>query len=408
MLNILEAQNRLLSALKIVGKEGVQLSEADARVLADDLLAQSDSPLFSNSSMDGFAIRSQDLETLTENNQIQFEVVGDIPAGHTSKIVIAPGQSMRIMTGAPLPEGADLVIPVEETDVQSREADTPLPKRIKVFKSYSSGTFVRPKAEDYSMGEILIKAGKRLRAQEVALLAVNGQSNVSVYRKPRIALLSSGDELILPGKKLGAGQIYESNSFALASQIKSSGAETMDLGIASDDFENIKLRFEAAIKSDVDMIISSAGVSVGAYDYLRDVILSAGELDFWRVNMKPGKPLAFGSYKETPFIGLPGNPVSSFASFEVFGRPALKKLGGEKNWQRKVLDATLVEDLPASKRQSFLRGLYRREKEGNLVNLTGHQGSGNLYSLVQANCLILVPPSEKPIKAGATVEIWPL
>lgn len=408
MLKVKEAQIRLLSALQVVDKENLRLDEAHGRVLAKPLMAQSDSPQFSNSSMDGFAARAEDLAEFDETEAVKLSVIGDIPAGHVAGARLGRGEAMRIMTGAPIPKGADVVIPVEDTDVQLRDADAPLPETVSVLSFDKTPSFIRPKGQDYKKGHILLKAGQRIRPQELALLAMNGLSNISVYRKPRVALVSTGDELVEIGNKLGAGKIYESNSYSLTAQIQSAGAELLNLGIAQDDLNQIKSKLDLAIEKEADIIFSSAGVSVGAYDYLREAILSSGELDFWRVNMRPGKPLAYGNYRGLPFIGLPGNPVSSFASFEVFGRPALSKMAGIKNWQRLTFESRLGESLPPNKRQSYLRARYKQEKNKVVVNLTGHQGSGNLYSLVQANCLVVIPASKTEMEAGARVETWPI
>jgi molybdopterin molybdotransferase len=408
LLQIEEAKSRLLSAIELVDKEIVALKDAHDRVLAEDVLAETDSPPFANSSMDGFAVRAEDLAKLDNGEPIELRVIGDIPAGHISGKAINKGEALRIMTGAPLPGSANMVIPVEDTDVKSREADAALPDRITVMSYNKNKSFVRPQGEDYQKGQHLLDFGQRLRPQDLAILAVNGQSDVNVFRKPRVALLSSGDELVEVGNELAAGKIYESNSFSLSAQIQSTGAEVLNLGVASDDLNQIKTKLDLAIDKGVDIIFSSAGVSVGAYDYLREAVQSSGELDFWRVNMRPGKPLAFGNYDGLPFIGLPGNPVSSFASFEVFGRPALNQIAGVKNWKRLTLQAKLSEPVPPNKRQSYLRARFNKETNSTLVNLTGHQGSGNLYSLVQANCLIVLPANETATPAGELVETWPI
>ena len=408
LLRIEEAKAKLLSALVRSQKESIPLQEAHGRVLADDLLANADSPPFSNSSMDGFAVRAEDLKGLEKNDSVELRVIGDIPAGHVADKAIKRGESMRIMTGAAIPASANVVIPVEDTDVESREADAILPERIRILRYENGKSFVRQRGEDYRKGQPLVKAGQRLRPQDLALLAMNGQANVSVYRKPRVALLSSGDELVEVGNELPAGKIFESNSFSLAAQIESTGAEVINLGLAPDRLSLIQERLDLAVESEADIIFSSAGVSVGAYDYLREAVQSSGQLDFWRVNMRPGKPLAFGNYAGLPFVGLPGNPVSSFASFEVFGRPALNKMAGVEEWQRMIFGSKLQDSIPPNKRQSFLRARFKREKSEMIVNLTGHQGSGNLYSLVEANCLIVVPANKSTTQSGSFVETWPI
>jgi molybdopterin molybdotransferase len=335
-------------------------------------------------------------------------VVGDIPAGQPSSAVLKSGQAMRIMTGAPIPAGADAVIPVEDTDADGRGTDAPLLDHVQIRRAVQAGAYVRVQAEDYRAGDLLVPPGRRVRPQEAALLAMQGQARVLVYRKPRVALFSSGDELAAPDEALKPGQIRETNSFSLAAQVESCGAERLALGIAPDRLDAIVATLDKAVEMGAELILSSAGVSVGAYDYLREALLSAGKLDFWRVNMRPGKPLAFGSYRGVPYIGLPGNPVSAFVGFEVFVRPALHKMGGVDDWSRLRVAARLVEDLHSDGRESYLRGVLRGFGEEAEVDLTGHQGSGNLYSLAQANCLIRVPAEASSIKAGDQVEAWPL
>ncbi|MDA1330408.1 MAG: molybdopterin molybdenumtransferase MoeA [Chloroflexi bacterium] len=408
MLSVEEALVRLLAALPVTDHETIKVESALGRVLAEPLSAPFDSPAFANSSMDGFAVQATDISAASPEMPILLRVVGDIPAGMASPKSLDPGQAMRIMTGAPLPDGADTVVPVEDTDVENRGPNAPLPGQVAIHRALDAGTYVRPVGQDFSSGRQLLPAGARLAPQHVALLAMLGLADVSVHRKPRVALFSSGDELLQPGQPLGPGQIYESNSFSLAALLQDLGADVIHLGIARDNLEEIKRFLDRAVGEGADLIITSAGVSVGAHDYLRDALQSNGDLDFWRVNMRPGKPLAFGNYDGVPYIGLPGNPVSAFVSFEVFGRPALQKMSGVSAWRRLAIRAKLEEEVASDGRQSYLRATLDDQKEGFYTNLTGHQGSGNLYSLVQANCLIVIPAGVKYLEAGSMVEAWPL
>ena len=408
MLSVEEARQQLLQALPVVETEQAPLEAAYGRVLAEGIKADLDSPPFSNSSMDGFAVQARDVQAAQEDNGVELAVVGDIPAGRPSSAALKSGQAMRIMTGAPMPAGADAVIPVEDTDADGRGTDAPLPDHVQIRRAVQAGAYVRVQAEDYRAGDLLVLPGRRVRPQEAALLAMQGQARVLVYRKPRVALFSSGDELAAPDEALKPGQIRETNSFSLAAQVESCGAERLALGIAPDRLDAIVATLDKAVEMGAELILSSAGVSVGAYDYLREALLSAGKLDFWRVNMRPGKPLAFGSYRGVPYIGLPGNPVSAFVGFEVFVRPALHKMGGVQDWSRLRVAAHLAEDLHSDGRESYLRGVLRGFGEEAEVDLTGHQGSGNLYSLAQANCLIRVPAGVSSKKAGDQVEAWPL
>jgi molybdopterin molybdotransferase len=407
MLSITQAQEQLLAALRVTETEEVALGAAHGRVLAEEVHADFASPPFANSAMDGFAVRAADLAG-TDAESKTLEVIGDIPAGTQPEKRLASGQAMRIMTGAPLPEGADSVIPVEDTDIERRGPDTPLPKTVVANRALDSGSNVRPAGQDFAEGQRLLSAGQRLGPQHIGVLAMLGRQTVSVHRVPKVAIFSSGDELVVAGAPLGPGQIYESNSSSMAAQLFRVGAEVLRLGIAPDDLAAITAHLEQAVESGADLILTSAGVSIGAHDYLRQALVSNGTLDFWRVNMRPGKPLAFGSYREIPYLGFPGNPVSAFVSFEVFGRPAIHKMSGDTHWARFSFQSELAEDVRSDGRQSYLRGIYENTSGSPIVKLTGHQGSGNLYSLVQANCLIIIPADVKQLKAGSHVETWPL
>ena len=404
LLSVADARRQLLAAITPVEIETIAIDGANLRVLAQDVEATYDSPHFSNSSMDGFAVRSADVTDAGNGNTVHLKVVADIPAGTFVEHALGAGETMRIMTGAPMPQGADAVVPVEKTNVARNEAD--LPAEIEVQAPVGVGQYVRVRSEDFSVGDVLMKAGTRLRAQGAGLLAMLGMTEVEVYRRPRVAILSTGDELVPVGKDLGRGQIHNSNSYSLAALVESCGAEVVDLGIAADTEEAVQAKLDEALDQNADVILTSAGVSVGAYDYVRSVVEKHGKLGFWRVNMRPGKPLTFGEYKGTTFIGLPGNPVSSFIGFEVFVRPALQKLGGVIDWKRSSVTAILDEDVDSDGRESYLRAVFE-EREGQLfASLTGHQGSGNLYSLVLANGLIILPARVKSLNKGSRVEAW--
>ncbi len=408
MLSVTEATHRLLAKLPVCGTEMISLRDISGRVLAEDIFADIASPRFDNSSMDGFAVKAGDTRSATKTKPVALQVVGDIPAGTATETVVKAGQAMRIMTGAALPAGADAVVPVEDTDANLTEAGTPLPSRVKVLHAVHSGKFVRPAGEDFKAGDLLVRVGTRIRAQEAALIAMLGKTEIKVFRKPRVALLSSGDELLAPGEHLSPGKIRETNSFSLSALVQSCGAQAILLGIAHDNLADVVAHLEKGVQANADLILSSAGVSVGAFDYLREAVMRNGDLDFWKVNMRPGKPFAFGSYRGVPYVGLPGNTVSSFVGFEVFLRPALNQMAGVKNWSRLSLKARLNEDVTSDGRESFLRVHLDSQGESLAVHLTGHQGSGNLYSLVQANALMRVPAGVTELSVGSQVEVWPL
>ena len=408
LLSVEQALARILSHFQPVTTESVPLSEATDRVLAVDIRAATDLPPFDNSSMDGFAVRTADFANAAPASRVTLRVVADIPAGSSPSISLAPGEAARIMTGAPLPQGADAVVPVEDTDFQNRDAGSAAPAQVQIEKSVRRGENVRPHGMDVREGDSVLRKGRRLNAQSLGVLAMLGISKVEVYKKPRVALFSSGDELLPVDAPLEPGKIHDSNSYMLAALVQSTGAEVLRLGVANDSRDSVSNLLEKAVSKNADLILSSAGVSVGAYDFVKEVIESQGALDFWRVNMRPGKPLAFGNYRNTPFIGLPGNPVSAFVGFEVFVRPTLGRLSGLSDGRRPTIRVSCGEEILSDGRESYLRASLHVDKEDGIrvAKLTGHQGSGNLLSLVQADALLIIPAGVKCVPAGQEVNAW--
>ncbi|HUE99247.1 MAG TPA: gephyrin-like molybdotransferase Glp [Anaerolineales bacterium] len=408
LLSVDQARERILTQFQPVTTETLPLAGCSSRVLAQHIVAANDLPLFDNSSMDGFAVRAADVTDATIAAPRSLRVVADIPAGTHPTISLAAGEAARIMTGAPIPQGADAVVPVEETNFDNRDAGTPAPNDVLIFKSVRSGGSVRPRGMDIRAGDVVLNRGRVLKPQELGLLAMLGFANVTVYRKPRVALFSSGDELLEVNAPLEDSKIRDSNSYTLAALIEGAGAEVIRLGVAKDNHDSVKALLEKAIELSVDLILSSAGVSVGAFDFVKQVIESNGRMDFWRVNMRPGKPLAFGEYKNIPFIGLPGNPVSAFVGFEVFVRATIQRLSGLRNGGRQSVRVRCEEQIDSDGRESYLRAQVRSDEEngGLVARLTGHQGSGNLHSLVQANALLIIPAGVKCVPAGQEVDAW--
>jgi molybdopterin molybdotransferase len=406
MLSVSEARERILEGFHPVEGILLHLNRADGRLLAADLSAGTDLPPFDNSSVDGFALRVSDTARATTASPRTLKVVADIRAGDYSGTPLQPGQAARIMTGAALPPEAGGVVMVEDTDFNVREPGTPAPKSVAVRKELISGENVRQRGDDLHKGDAVLKTGVRLRAQELGLLAMLGIAQVPVHRQPKVALLSSGDELLPVEAPLVPGKIHDSNSYILAAQAESAGVELLRLGVAADTEADLRSRLEQAAAENADVILSSAGVSVGAFDYVKTVIESAGALDFWQVNMRPGKPLAFGNYRGIPFFGLPGNPVSAFVGFEVFVRPALEKLSGMTPQLRPRQTAILAEPIESDGRESYLRARVTEEAGRLSARLTGHQGSGNIFSLVQANALLIVPSGVKSLPANSEIELW--
>lgn len=402
MISVNEARERILSHFQTTATENIALIACANRVLAIDIAAAHDLPLFHNSAMDGFAIRAED----TSASGSVLSVIADIPAGSTPTVTLAQGQAARIMTGAQLPEGANAVIPVEDTDFNNREAGIPAPKTVSFAQIVKTGVNVRPRGMDISAGEIVLRKGQTLKPQDLGLLAMLGIGNAQVYKKPLVALLSSGDELLEVNAPLESGKIRDSNSYTLAALIESAGGEVLRLGVAKDTRASVEEILQKALHEDVGFILSSAGVSVGAFDFVKEVIESKGILDFWRVNMRPGKPLAFGEYLEKPFIGLPGNPVSAFVGFEIFARPVIEKLSGKLDGNRRKVKVRNEKEIESDGRESYLRAKLREENGILFASLTGHQGSGNLLSLVQADALLIIPAGVKCVPAGQEVETY--
>ena len=406
LLSVDQARERILSHFQPVTTETLPLTGCSRRVLAEDIAATTDLPPFDNSSMDGFAVRAADVADATTESPRTLRVVADIPAGSHPTISLAEGEAARIMTGAPVPVGADAVIPVEDTNFNNRDAGAPPPKEVQILKTTQTGWNIRLRGMDIVSGEVVLQKGRVLKPQDLGLLAMLGVASVPVFRKPRVALFSSGDELLPPDAPLEEGKIRDSNSFTLAALIEDAGAEVVRLGVAKDTYDSVKALLEKAAALHVDLILSSAGVSVGAFDFVKQVIESNGSMDFWRVNMRPGKPLAFGDYKKIPFIGLPGNPVSAFVGFEVFVRTALGRLSGSFSGIRQTIRVRCAEQIDSDGRESYLRAQVEVEDGAFLARLTGHQGSGNLHSLVQANALLIIPAGVKCVPAGQEVEAW--
>ena len=398
MLSVNEARERILSNFQATDIETVSLVASVNRVLGMDLAADHDYPPFDNSAVDGFAVRTDDASSLT------LKVVADIPAGTSPSITLKSGEAARIMTGAEVPNGATAVIPVEDTDFKDHQAGTTAPQTVSFEKNPAAGANIRRRGMDILTGEVVLQKGHVIKPQDLGLLATLGFADVTVHKRPRVALLSSGDELLPVDVPLEPGKIRDSNSYTIAALIENAGAEVIRLGVARDTREAVTSLLDRAVAESADLIISTAGVSVGAFDFIKEVIESNGSMDFWRVNMRPGKPLAFGSYRGIRFIGLPGNPVSAFVGFEVFVRPTLERMTGQMDRSRQTVRVRCAEEIDSDGRESYLRARIRTENGVPIASLTGHQGSGNLLSLVQADALLIIPAGVKCVPAGQEVD----
>ncbi len=405
-LSVQEALQRILAGFQPTDVGQIPLAKAAGRVLAQDLIAGQDMPAFDNSGMDGFAVRAADIRSASPDSPVELVVSQDIPAGHQPEQALQPRQAARIMTGAPLPAGADTVIPVEATDQSSRGLNAPLPTSVRILTPGRPGDYVRPRGQDVTAGECLLNVGRRLQPQDLGLLASLGYAQVQVFRKPRVALLTTGDELASPGQPLKPGQIYESNSLVLAALVERFAGEICYQQTAPDQPEIIRQKLDDAAAAHPDLLLTSAGVSVGVFDYVRDIITRNGSLNFWQVNIRPGKPLTFGDYRGIPIIGLPGNPVSSFVTFLVFVVPVLHRLAGLPAPHRRTQQVTLGEPVESDGRESYLR-VTLREIDGRMFAfLSGHQGSGNLAALSRSNALLIVPSGVKSLPSGTETQVW--
>jgi molybdopterin molybdotransferase len=406
LLSVQEALQRILERFSAVSTTSSPLERSLGLILAEDIYSNIDQPPFTNSAMDGFAVVSADTAGASAAQPVHLKVVMDIPAGSLAQGPIVPGQAARIMTGGIVPEGADAIVPIEDTSLGRNTTSAPAPLEITILKPATNGAFLRPKGQDLLSGELVLKAGRRLMPQDLGMLASLGYACVPVYRKPKIALLSSGNELVSPSEPLPPGKIRDTNSYTLGALVEGAGAELIRLGVVKDDPEMIRERLELAVERTVDLILTSAGVSVGAFDYVREVIERNGELTFWKVNIRPGKPLAFGSFHGIPLIGLPGNPVSAYIGFQVFVSPVLQRLTGQAGILRPRLKVAIDQPIESDGRESYLRAVLF-EKCGKITaTLAGHQGSGNLYSLIKANALLVIPGGITSLPAGAELEAW--
>jgi molybdopterin molybdotransferase len=397
VITVEKALDKVLSSIQPLGSEKVSILEALGRVIAEDIYANRDIPPFNNSGMDGYAVRSEDIQNASPKHPVQLEVIEDLPAGFVPKKRVERGKAIRIMTGAPIPEGADTVVPVEDTQKEDGSA--------LIFRATLRGEHIRKAGEDVKKGDGVLSAGDLIHPAEIGMLASLGRPFVAVYQRATVGILCTGEELVDVDGDLDGVKIISSNSYSLAAQVKDCGAISIQLGIARDRKDEVKEKLLQGIRADV--LISSAGVSVGDYDFVKDALKELGvEMVFWRVAMKPGMPLAFGTIQGKPVFGLPGNPVSSMVSFEQFVRPSLLKMMGHQRLFRPVIEAILKEDIrKTAGRRHFVRAFVSFEKDHYFVTSTGAQGSGILKSMVKANGLMVIPEDCEMVRAGETVKV---
>ena len=405
LLNVDSAKAKILAQIHRLGSETVSLPECLGRVIADDIVSPIDLPPFDNSAMDGYALRHEDSATASASSPATLPVSLDIMAGAAPTSRLEPGTAARIMTGAPIPAGCTAVIPVEDTDDQWQKGESsPAPASVGLLRCLSDGENIRRAGENIRSGEIIMRAGAVVRPAEIGMLAGIGCAKVSVIRKPKVVIMSSGDELVDVHQALEPGKIRDSNSYTLAALIRQAGATPIRLPVARDDLDAIRALYRRALGIDPDMVISTAGVSVGAADLVKVVMDELGDIDFWRINMRPGKPLAFGKLRGLPFFGLPGNPVSTMVTFEVLLRPALAKLCGRAQ-KPKIVSALLADDMRSDGRRSYNRVTLSREGDRIVAHSTGIQSSGALMSMVLADGLAIIPEGRRQVSAGEAVSV---
>ena len=413
MISVEEALERILSFHRRLEPEERPLTDVLGQVLAEDVAAGFDIPPLDNTAMDGYAVRAADTAGAGESSPVRLRVTGELAAGYVFEGEVTSGTAVRIMTGAPIPRGADAVVPFEETD---ETASGPAHRagefaknasEVRVLKAAAPGANVRRAGEDVSGGDVVMRAGAVLNAAQIGVLASLGEAKVRVYRRPVVGILSTGDELLQPGDPPAPGKIYDSNAYSIASMVEEAGGIPKRLGIAADTVEALTAKLREGL--DADMLITSAGVSRGDYDVVKDVLVKEGEVDFWTVRMRPGKPLAFGAFpsgdRRVPHIGLPGNPVSSMITFELFGRPAIYKMLGKPGWERpRVLAVADERIVNRDARRVFARVILTERDGRRYASLTGPQGSGILTSMALANALAVVPEDVPVIEPGDEVE----
>jgi len=409
MLSVEEAFQRIMASFSPLNSIEVPLLDCLGQVLAEDIRSPLDLPPLSNSAMDGYAVRGADIQGASPESPRNLEVIGLVAAGQVSTQTVVAGAAVRIMTGAPIPAGADTVVPFEETDeVERRQAGRPL-DHVAIFTGLSVGVNVRPAGEDVQRGQQVLDAGTPVRPSEIGVMASLGLSAARVIRRPVVAILATGDELVASGQTLDEGKIFDSNSFSVAGSVIACGGVPRVLGIARDNLEDLNNKLSEAAGS--DLIVTSAGVSKGDYDIVKDVLTERGDMNFWSVRMRPAKPLAFGHLREdggrsVPLLGLPGNPVSTMVAFEMFARPAIQIMLGKRRLARPMVEGVLTAPIyNADGRRVYARVEVTRKDGSYFANPVGPQGSNILTSMSRANGLAICPEDLPSKGAGEQVQI---
>ena len=410
MISVDQALKKVLEHVDILEAEERPILDCLGQVLAEDVFSAINIPPLDNSAMDGYAVRAADTRGASHKSPRILRVIDTVAAGAVARSRVEPGTAIRIMTGAPIPEGADGVVRFEDTDESERQGTS---AETGVLIEVALGAEIRRVGEDIAAGSLVLKQGTALRASEIGVLASLGCGKVKVIRRPVVAILSTGDEIVDIARPLSGGKIYNSNSYSLAALVRHYGAVPKMLGIALDNEDSLMGKLRRGMEA--DMVITSGGVSMGDYDVVREVLAKEGEIVFWRVREKPGKPLVFGmikgqgKVKDIPFFGLAGNPVSAMVNFELFARPAILKMRGRKNLTKPTVRAVVEDAIENTDgRRVFTRVFVEKRGDGYFARLTGPQGSGILTSMALANGLAIVPEDKPGVKPGDEIEVMML
>jgi len=413
MISVEQALDKILNYVHVLEAEERPILECLGQVLAEDVYSSLNVPPLDNSAMDGYAVQSGDTRGASQQSPRFLRVIDTVAAGSMAGCEVEPGTAVRIMTGAPIPEGADSVVIFEDTDeTQRQEVST----EIGILREAEAGLNIRRVGEDIARGSMVLSQGAVLRPSEIGVLASLGRTTVRVIRRPIVAILATGDELVDISQPLPAGKIYNSNTYSLAALVRRYGGIPKILGIARDSEHSVVARLRQGLGA--DMLITTGGVSAGDYDVVKDVLAKQGEISFWTVRMKPGKPLAFGIIKgvgkagvarNIPHLGLPGNPVSSMVTFELFVRPAMLKMMGKKNLTKPTIEAVVQDSVVNRDRRRLLARVVVEKRDNQyLARLTGPQGSGILTSMTSANGLMIIPEDKAEVVAGDIVQVMML
>jgi molybdopterin molybdotransferase len=410
LISVEQALDKVLEHIEVLGAEESPILGCLGQVLAEDVVSEINIPPLDNSAMDGYAVRAADTKGASPKSPRLLRVIDTVVAGSISKTKVEPGTAIKIMTGAPLPAGADAIVKFEDTDRSGREKDS---TEIGILVELTPGQDIRRSGEDVAKGSLVLKEGTLIRPAEVGVLASLGRGTLKVFRRPVVAILATGDEVVDITQSLPEGKIYNSNSYSLAALVTRYGGIPHILGIAADVEDSLLNRLHLGLEA--DMLVTSGGVSLGDYDIVRDVLAKEGEIVFWRVKQKPGKPLAFGMInalaegggaRKIPLFGLAGNPVSAMLNFELFARPAMLKMMGRKNLDKPVIEAIMEEPIKNTDgRRIFARAVVRKRGGNYFARLTGPQGSGILTSMTLANGLVVVSEDRPGVKKGDSVPV---